>query len=98
MHLAHRYHPMKNHSNLASNTLKFNQVCEAFDVLYNAETKAIYDEYGEYGLKEGIQRPDGTKIGGGYFLKKSPENYFEDYFQNTDWISDKRENDGSDAR
>ena len=73
---------MKNHSNLHSNTLKFNQVCEAFDVLYNGrlqevpfvnrplivvfceiivETKAIYDEYGEFGLKEGIVRSDGSK-------------------------------------
>ena len=31
-------------------------------------------------------------------MKKSPENYYEDVFQNTDFISDKRENDGSDAR
>ena len=39
-----------------------------------------------------------AKIGGGYFLRKSPENYYEEIFQNTDFISDKREPDGSDAR
>lgn len=33
------------------------------------ETKAIYDNYGEYGLKEGCVTPEGNKIGGGYFLK-----------------------------
>ena len=31
-------------------------------------------------------------------MKKSPENYYEDVFQNTDFISEKRENDGRDAR
>ena len=78
-HLALKYHPLKNHSNMAVNLMKFNEVCEAFDVLYNgksttfkplqqshpfsciAETKSIYDEYGEYGLKEGVVKPDGSK-------------------------------------
>ena len=36
-HLALRYHPFKNHSNMTTNTLKFNQVAEAFDVLYNSK-------------------------------------------------------------
>ena len=31
-------------------------------------------------------------------MRKSPENYYEDIFQDTDFISDKRENDGNDAR
>ena len=31
-------------------------------------------------------------------MRKSPENYYEEIFQNTDFISDKREPDGSDAR
>jgi DnaJ-class molecular chaperone len=82
---------------MTTNTLKFNQVAEAFDVLYNIETKAIYDEYGEFGLKEGVTRPDGTKIGGGYFLKKDPEQYFEEVLQATNFVASKRENDGSDA-
>jgi len=96
-HLSMRYHPLKNHSNVATNSMKFAEVCEAFDVLYNPETRAIYDEYGEYGLKEGIVRPDGSKIGGGYFLRTSPENYFEKIFQDGDFLTESRENDGSDA-
>ena len=31
------------------------------------ELRAIYDKFGEYGLKEGVVLPDGTKCGGGYF-------------------------------
>ena len=62
-----------------------------------AETKAIYDAYGEYGLKEGIVRPDGSKVGGGYFLKISPENYYEKVFQNNDFVYEKREVSGVDA-
>ena len=33
------------------------------------DRKAIFDIYGEYGLKEGVTTPDGKKVGGGYFLK-----------------------------
>ena len=39
-----------------------------------------------------------AKIGGGYFLKISPDKYFEKIFQNTDFLYEKRENDGSDAQ
>ena len=62
---------------MATNQAKFNQVCEAYDVLSNrkwcslsvltssnsrlAANKAIYDVYGEYALKEGIVTPEGSK-------------------------------------
>ena len=38
-----------------------------------------------------------AKIGVGYFLKKDPEQYFEEVLQATDFVASKRENDGSDA-
>lgn len=41
------------------------------------ESKAIYDLYGEYGLKEGAVTAEGQKIGGGYFFKSMPEKYYE---------------------
>ena len=50
---------MKNPTAMAVNSVKFAQVCEAHDVLSNSETKAIYDVYGEYGLKEGAVTPEG---------------------------------------
>ena len=41
------------------------------------ENKAIYDIYGEYGLKEGCVTPEGKRIGGGYFMRMDAERYFE---------------------
>ena len=79
--LSMRCNPVRNPTNLQVNQLKFDEMCEAFEVLSNckktivlnnhvtdqnffsltAELKAIYDKYGEYGLKEGIIGPDGSK-------------------------------------
>jgi len=58
--------------------LRFAQICEAHDVLSNDENKAIYDIYGEYGLKQGCTTPEGAKIGGGYFMRMEPERYYEE--------------------
>ena len=35
--LALRYHPMRNPTNIATNSMKFAQICEAHDVLSNGE-------------------------------------------------------------
>jgi DnaJ-class molecular chaperone len=72
--MALKFHPMKNPSDLATNTFRFNEICEAFDVLSNCkplikvklycfpvERKAWFDKYGEYGLKEGVPGPNGCK-------------------------------------
>jgi len=96
--LSLRYHPMRNPTNMATNTHKFNQVCEAYDVLSNHDTKAIYDAYGEYALKEGIVTADGTKIGGGYFMKLEAQNFFEKQFCGADILKDTRAIDGTDIR
>ena len=62
------------------------------------DRKAIYDIYGEYGLKEGLTTPDGKKIGGGYFLKQEPERYFEKILSNTEFLLEPRAVDGSDVQ
>lgn len=61
---------MKNPSDLATNSSRFSEICEAYDVLSHckisyiiinkAERKAWFDKYGEYGLKEGIPGPNGS--------------------------------------
>lgn len=51
--------------------MKFDSICEAYEVLSHQERKAIFDKYGEYGLKNGITREDGKKIGGYIFLANS---------------------------
>lgn len=81
-------HPTRNPNDLTVNTIKFRDICEAFDVLSQGkwhdltvsnfylwqivELRAIYDKHGEYGLKEGIVM-EGKRVGGGYFLKCQPE-------------------------
>lgn len=60
--LSLRYHPLRNPTNMATNQIKFGEICEAFDVLSNLEHRAIYDTYGEYALKEGITTPEGSKF------------------------------------
>lgn len=60
--LALKFHPLRNPTNLATNTAKFNEICEAFDVLSNQERKALFDKYGEYGFKEGVPAKNGSKF------------------------------------
>ena len=62
------------------------------------ETKAIYDNYGSYGIKEGCVGPDGKKIGGGYFLRREPEKYFESVLGSTEFLLEPRAVDCSDVQ
>lgn len=59
--------------------------------------RAIYDKYGDYGLKEGIVS-EGKRTGGGYFLRVSPEVIFDRIFNSTDPWSEQPNLDGSDFR
>lgn len=65
--LAVKFHPEKNPSNKAANQAKFDEICEAFDVLSDPEKKAIFDMYGEYGLKNGVTNSQGQTVGGYMF-------------------------------
>lgn len=83
---------------MQTNQMRFAQICEAHDVLSNVQSKAIYDIYGEYGLKEGCVTPQGDRIGGGYFLRREPEKYFEEILKTCDFLLEDRANDGSDVQ
>ena len=48
--LALRTHPLKNPDQLSEYTAKFNEICEAYEVLSNVDYKMNYDKYGEKGL------------------------------------------------
>lgn len=79
-------HPTRNPNDLTVNTIRFRDICEAFDVLSHPDLRAIYDTYGEFGLKEGVT-VKGERVGGGYFLKKAPEAIFDSIFNSTDpWL------------
>ena len=54
--MALQTHPDKNKvaDKLALATYAFSEICEAYEVLSTDKHKAVYDKYGEYGLKNGV--------------------------------------------
>ncbi|XP_054811296.1 uncharacterized protein LOC129312645 [Prosopis cineraria] len=56
--LAMKWHPDKNPNNKKEAEAKFKQISEAYDVLSDPQKRAIYDQYGEEGLKGGVPPPD----------------------------------------
>ncbi|CCW63250.1 unnamed protein product [Phytomonas sp. EM1] len=60
--MALKYHPDKNKDNRDTAERKFKEVSEAYDVLSDEKKKAIYDQYGEEGLKAGMSQDDGPHM------------------------------------
>jgi DnaJ family protein B protein 13 len=56
----------------------FHMVAEAFEVLEDPQKRAIYDLYGEKGLKEGLPGPDGFIPP--YVYHGDPHRTFKDFF------------------
>ncbi|KAL5200330.1 hypothetical protein ABZP36_021533 [Zizania latifolia] len=81
--LAMKYHPDKNPSPQAD--YLFKQVSEAYDVLGNSQKRAIYDQYGEEGLKAGVSPPFASSHGspsahGFRFNPRTAEEIFSEIF------------------
>ena len=64
-----RWHPDKNQDNRQAAEEKFKDVAEAYDVLSDTQKRAVYDQYGEEGLKGGP--PPSPSTGG--FSASGPE-------------------------
>lgn len=93
--LAMKWHPDKNPTNKKEAEAKFKQISEAYDVLSDAQKRAIYDQYGEEGLK-GVPPPGAAAGTGGYsesfssgvhghgasfrFNPRSPDDIFSEFF------------------
>lgn len=79
--LALKYHPEKNPDDQAAAD-KFMQVAEAYDVLSDPRKRAVYDQFGEEGLKNGV--PTGSGESGawtqGYTFHGNPDTVFRDFF------------------
>lgn len=83
--LAMKWHPDKNPSNKKDAEAKFKQISEAYDVLSDPQKRAVYDQYGEEGLKGQVPPPG---AGGGFsdggttfrFNTRSPDDIFSDLF------------------
>lgn len=59
-----KWHPDKNPDNKEAAEKKFKEIAEAYDVLSNPETRAVFDRYGEEGLKYGGPPPQTADQGG----------------------------------
>eukprot|EP00262_Sarcandra_glabra_P010603 TRINITY_DN25900_c0_g1_i1.p1 TRINITY_DN25900_c0_g1~~TRINITY_DN25900_c0_g1_i1.p1 ORF type:complete len:343 (+),score=68.46 TRINITY_DN25900_c0_g1_i1:250-1278(+) len=85
--LAMKWHPDKNPNNKKEAEAKFKQISEAYEVLSDHEKKAIYDQYGEEGLK-GVPPPgsgDGFGSNSGssnnvHFNPRNAEDIFAEFF------------------
>ncbi|CAK9150996.1 unnamed protein product [Ilex paraguariensis] len=62
-----KWHPDKNPNNKKEAEAKFKQIAEAYEVLSDPQKRAVYDQYGEEGLK-GVPPPDAGGPGGTTFF------------------------------
>uniref|UniRef100_A0A7S0NGN1 Ubiquilin n=1 Tax=Micromonas pusilla TaxID=38833 RepID=A0A7S0NGN1_MICPS len=62
--MAVKWHPDKNQDKKEKAEAKFKEIGEAYDVLSDKDKRAIYDQYGEAGLKGGPPPPDPTQDAG----------------------------------
>eukprot|EP00755_Sulcionema_specki_P011214 Sspe_Gene.7480::Locus_2532_Transcript_1_1_Confidence_1.000_Length_1114::g.7480::m.7480/K09519/DNAJB13; DnaJ homolog subfamily B member 13 len=76
--MALKYHPELNKENRANCAQKFRQVAEAYEVLRNPKLRAIFDEHGADGLREGGTGDFG--IPGGYKFSGDPNAVFKAFF------------------
>ncbi|KAL0398555.1 UNVERIFIED_CONTAM: DnaJ protein1 [Sesamum radiatum] len=67
--LAMKWHPDKNPNNKKEAEAKFKQISEAYEVLSDPQKRAIYDQYGEEGLKGQVPPPDAGGPGGATFFQ-----------------------------
>ncbi|KAK4743638.1 hypothetical protein SAY87_009950 [Trapa incisa] len=68
--LAMKWHPDKNPNNKKEAEAKFKQISEAYDVLSDPQKRAIYDQFGEEGLKGQMPPPDAGGPGGTTFFSQ----------------------------
>ncbi|XP_072961238.1 uncharacterized protein [Typha angustifolia] len=90
--LAMKWHPDKNPNNKKEAEAKFKQISEAYDVLSDSQKRAIYDQYGEEGLKGQVPPPGAGGPGGSsyytggdgsttfHFNPRSADDIFAEFF------------------
>ncbi|KAI4353361.1 hypothetical protein L6164_002319 [Bauhinia variegata] len=86
--LAMKWHPDKNPNNKKDAEAKFKQISEAYDVLSDPQKRAVYDQYGEEGLKGQVPPPgaggfSGASDGGPTMFRFNPrsaDDIFSEFF------------------
>ncbi|KAH0449226.1 hypothetical protein IEQ34_023026 [Dendrobium chrysotoxum] len=66
--LAMKWHPDKNPNNKKEAEAKFKRISEAYEVLSDPQKRAVYDQYGEEGLKGQVPPPGPGGSGGSSFF------------------------------
>lgn len=66
--LAMKWHPDKNPDNKKEAEAKFKRISEAYEVLSDPQKRAVYDQYGEEGLKGQVPPPGSGGAGGSSFF------------------------------
>ncbi|KAJ6758510.1 DNAJ-like protein SUBFAMILY C MEMBER [Salix koriyanagi] len=83
---AMKWHPDKNPANKKEAEAKFKEISEAYEVLSDPQKRAIFDQYGEEGLKEappsssGGGFPFGNGSGSNGFNPRNAEDIFAEFF------------------
>ncbi|CAF3360307.1 unnamed protein product [Rotaria sp. Silwood1] len=77
--LALKIHPLKNIDDHNA-VYKFNDLAEAYDVLSDHKRRAIYDQYGSEGLKNGVPIGPDHEWSEGYVFHGNAEKIFRDFF------------------
>jgi DnaJ-class molecular chaperone len=85
--LAMRWHPDKNADDAENAAQKFQEIAEAYEVLSDREKRAIYDQYGEEGLRNGVPDGDGGTRGG-FDTNVDAGKIFESFFGTANPFSD----------
>ncbi|ESQ40072.1 hypothetical protein EUTSA_v10014043mg [Eutrema salsugineum] len=85
--LAMKWHPDKNPNNKKEAEAKFKQISEAYDVLSDPQKRAVYEQYGEEGLKNQAPPPGAGGYPGGsaagasfQFNPRSADDIFSEFF------------------
>lgn len=76
--LSMKWHPDKNTGDAAPD--RFAEIAEAYEVLNDKKTRAVFDQFGEAGLKSGVPDGSGGFSGGGYRFTTNPNTIFEQFF------------------
>lgn len=76
--LALKWHPDKNQDNTDEANSHFEAVAEAYDVLSDQGKKAVYDQFGYEGLRDGVPDQNGETTG--YIYEGNSQQIFEKFF------------------